>query len=67
VRFAVARREELATADDFIKEMLLNAQENLDGFRHQLIDEALRNSPDGVNVSYIKGVEDKGVLLSQPK
>jgi len=67
VRFAVARRESLATADDFIKGMLDRAQRDLDVFRHQPIIKALRDSPDGVSVSHFKGVEDKGVLLADVK
>jgi hypothetical protein len=54
-------------ADTLINGVIAEAKKDLIAFTHTPILKALKNQPDGVSIEKFRGIEDKGVLLSEPK
>jgi hypothetical protein len=54
-------------ADALITDRIMQAKRDLVAFVHIPILRALKNQPDGIQVEFFRGIEDKGVLLSEPK
>ena len=55
------------SVDDFIKEVLFDARQELVAFQHQQILKALKDHPEGIHPEFFNKFENKGVDLSKPK
>ena len=55
------------SAADYIEDMLCAAKRDLSAFTHKPILKALKLSPDGVKTKVLRGIENEGVNLAEPK
>ena len=55
------------SVDDFIKEVLFDARQELVAFQHQQILKALKDHPEGIHPEFFNKLKNEGVDLSDPK